>query len=115
MDTSFIVACGEKRKDYLKEIIMSFGSVKFLVPEPVMQEIELIKKNEAKVGRKILEMYDFEIVKCKESADNCVIKIAKERGAYIASFDSKLRKRARKENIKLITVRKGAYVMDLYY
>lgn len=115
VDTSFIIACSQKKRDYLREIELTYGKVKFLVPSSVLRELSLLKKVEAKVGKKILEMHNFEVVECEGNADDCVIKIAEERGALIASFDSKLRRRARKMGIKLITVRKGAYVIDLHY
>ncbi len=57
-------------------------------------------------------MQGFKVVECEGSADDCVIEVAKKRNAVIATFDRKMRKRARELGIKLVTVRKGAYVMD---
>ena len=115
LDTSFIIACAQKKRDYLREIELTFGKVNFIVPSSVLRELEFLNSVEARVGKKIAEMHGFEIVDCEESADDCVIKIAEERGAFVASFDSKLRRRAREKGIRVITVRKGAYVMDSHY
>lgn len=112
LDTSFIVACGQRKRDYLREIERTMGKVKFIVPSPVLRELEILKKGYVTLGRKILEMHGYEVEECRGGADDCVLEVARRRGARVASFDAKLKRRAREMGLKVIVVRKGAYVME---
>ncbi len=116
LDTSFIIACGQRKKDYLREVELAFGRVEFLVPSAVVRELDLLSgRKDVRLSRQMLERHPYGTVACDGPADDCVLSVAESEGGAVASFDSKLRKRARMRGLKVVTVRKGEYVMDSHY
>lgn len=112
-DTNFLMIPHENKIDVFLEIQKVLGTVDFLIPEPVVNELKLLseKNTGAKVALGIMERKLFEVVSSKCSADDAVLDIAKERGAYVATMDAKLRQRVRDSELPLITLRNKKYIV----
>ena len=113
LDTNFLLIPHENKVDIFVEIQKSLGKVEFIIPEPVMKELYLIsgKNTGAKVALELLEKQEFTVIGSEYSADNAVIDIAREYGAYVASMDAKVRKRARGSYLKTICLRRKKQVV----
>ena len=109
LDTNFLLIPYENKLDVFAEIRKLLGEVEFMIPEPVIRELHLIagKNTGAKVALELLEGRQFTAVGSDCSADEAVVGIAEEYGAYVASMDAKVRRRARGKNLKLVTLRGG--------
>ena len=106
-DTNFLLIPVENKVDVFDQIRRKLGKLVFVVPGPVLKELELKAKheNKFKIALELLGHQDFQVVESGYGADDSVISVARELRAYVATMDGKLRERVRDSYLKLITLR----------
>jgi len=100
---------------------IDFSGLNIVIPDFIIEEF-VFKAKEYKV--KNLDLFleklkkNFKIEKTtfslNKNADELLIKFCKMNDYALLTIDKKLKKRAQKENIKIINLRKGKYVEEDY-
>jgi rRNA-processing protein FCF1 len=118
LDTSMLCAIFDYKVDVLTEIRSLFhDSVKFVVPQAVLDELHLLKTKKGKSGRaaslalSVLARVDYERVPLKGKADEVIAQIVQP-GDALASFDKQLIHRVKREKpaVFIITIKKKKVV-----
>jgi|GEM_PF-5179404 len=112
-DTSFLINCVKAKINPLHEVKMKLGIYEAIIPGAVMNELEnLSQKNKfAKVTLEMVKKSQHTVVEGGNNADKSVVYIAAEREARVASTDKEVRQNAKALELKLVTLRKGKYVL----
>lgn len=133
IDSNFILLPFQFKVDYFNEIRLKIeGEIKFIILQQILNELESKKRREPKATkfRKLLdsgllyldrnkENYDIKflakIKKDNETTDDFLLRLLKNlkkesQNVYLATNDSKLRKKARELNISIIFLRQKKYL-----
>jgi rRNA-processing protein FCF1 len=133
LDSNFILLPFQFKIDYLNEIrLMLEGTIKFIVCQQVLNELESKKKRQQKSTNfsRLLDSgllyidnnkdkYDIEITadikEDSETTDDFLIRMAielkeKHQNLYLATNDTNLRKKAKSKNISTIFLRQKKYL-----
>jgi rRNA-processing protein FCF1 len=107
LDTNFILTCVKQKIDFFskgEEVID--GSVEWLVPFEVLQELEDISKREgektvdkesAKIGLEMTKLIGAKIINVKnKNVDQGIIDYAKDKDVIIATLDKEIKKKSGK-------------------
>ena len=116
LDTNFINDCIRKKKD-LEEVLIDCldGEVQLYVPECVFGELEKLGRV-YRLALNLIRGSKHEVLKCDHKgvyADDCIINRIKESKNYIiATTDTNLRQRIKKEPITPVVYFKGGKVVS---
>jgi hypothetical protein len=119
-DTNFLLAPHRFHVDIFSETEIALSEkVEFAVTNTVMDEIEkLIRESNPKFKRELLlaktlarqcKIIDVDL-KPGESVDDSLIRVAKENNFIVATSDTKLRKKLRKEGVRTLALRQRRYI-----
>ena len=119
LDTSFILLSFQLNLDFINELKATLGNVEICIYDKVLEEIKRISSERSQRGviAKITYYYIQNLINnkkikyiCKENEETTVdvllLKEAIENDAFIATVDMRLRRKAKKENIRTIYIRK---------
>jgi rRNA-processing protein FCF1 len=112
LDTSFLVTTIKFKVDIFSEFVGN----KFFVLDSIIKELEKISKRKgkdsvaAKVALGIIRIKDIKVLKSRNGTDESLLIYGKE-GFTIATQDSELRKRLKKERVKIIYLRGKKYLV----
>lgn len=103
LDTSFIISAIRNKIDFFHELL----GEKILIPVEVIQEIQRLKTDEAKIALRILALNQFEQISLgRGHVDKKIIKFAKENPSVIvATLDREIKSKV-KNSILLIRGKK---------
>ena len=108
VDTNVLVYAARNRVDLQEQL-----GKKPIVAKQVLAELEKIKTKEAKLALQIVKAKKFKIIDLgKGHTDNLLIKHAKTNNATIITNDLRLRKRLKKNNLKVKFLRQGRLLGD---
>ena len=114
LDSNFLMIPLELHIDVFQEIQNLLGKkVEFILIKPVYDELQTLSMGSSKVGRQAA--YALKLAqrcrtmnveaKAKESTDYVIARVAKEKGAIVATLDLELRKRLRNISVPVIYLR----------
>ena len=112
MDTNFLVAGMKFKVDVFSELMEH----DLFVLDKVIEELEKLAEKRgkdgtaARVALQLVKKRDVGILEADESTDDALILYGK-RGYAIATQDTKLKRKLKKGNVKLIYVKQKKYVM----
>ena len=94
------------------EIFNLMGEVEFYVPSSVVGEIKRLSERrwEAKAAMELMRKY--RVVNVSKLGDDGVLEAAKKLNGYLLTNDEELRRRAKKDKIKVIFMKQNHLVMD---
>ena len=120
LDSNFLFVPFRFGVDIFEELKRLFSAnVRYLVSRPVLEELELLKLG-AKPG--FLREIDFAVKmaeRCEifddtlrhgETVDQSLVRVARERGFYVATNDAELRKGLRNEGVSVVFLRQKAFL-----
>lgn len=112
-DTSFLLNAVRARVDFLKEIREELGKFNPVLTSPVVRELERLagKRKEARVALQLVDRESVIIVESELEADPSVVDVALKGGCLVASTDGEVRRAAKAEGLRLVTLRKGKRVV----
>jgi len=121
VDTNFLLLPAQRRIDIFEELGRLINrKVKVIVPLPVLNELlklkeigkPLISKQASLAITMIQEKTVVDNTKrlIKETVDDFIIRLAREKKCLVATNDVSLRRRLRKENISVIFLRQMKYL-----
>ena len=111
MDTSFLITSVKFKIDFFTEL----SGNKLFVPDKVIEELKYLSKNKgkkgtnAKVALKIIKSRRIDVLEADNNVDDSLVSFGRE-GYAIATQDIKLKRKLKKENVKLIYVKQKKYV-----
>jgi rRNA-processing protein FCF1 len=114
LDTNFLFVPFQFRIDILRELdYLVEPSHRFVISARTISELETIAKRIGKHGMaarlalKLLEANSdrIEIIKSRGYVDDWIVRYAEKTRAIVCTNDSKLRKRLRVKNIKVVTLK----------
>jgi hypothetical protein len=112
LDTSAILMLFEFSIDLEDELSRLIGSYKVIIPKPIVDELIFLskkgkgkKQNFAKASLKLIEKYDVIDVN-GERGDDSVLALAKKFNCFLVTNDRELKKRAKREGLHTIFLRK---------
>ena len=114
LDSNFLMIPLELHIDVFQEIQNLLGKrVEFILIKPVYDELQTLSMGSSKVGRQAA--YALKLAqrcrtmnveaKARESTDYVIARVAKEKGAIVATLDLELRKRLRNISVPVIYLR----------
>lgn len=120
-DTNFLLLPAQRRIDIFEELSNLFNrKVKVVVPLPVFNEVLKLKNSskiriskQASLAISMIQektVIDNTEMQVEETVDDFIIRIAKKKKCLVATNDSSLRRRLRKENISVIFLRQMKYL-----
>ncbi len=104
LDTNFIVACMENKVKLREQLERQGPTIKFTVLGRVIEEIDFLPIKERKLARLFLASYKPELVPAVGVTDDQLISHAKKSGSAVATLDSGLKKRLKREGGPIITL-----------
>lgn len=115
-DTNMLLAVGQLKVDVFSEAKKMLGSAEFAVPEQVEGELQdlagkgLSLKKAVGIALKEMEANNVEVERVEaENADQALEKMARQ-GCFVATNDSRLRKRIKGFGGKVIYLRQGHFL-----
>ncbi len=115
IDTNGLMIPGQFGVDIFSEL-ERLGFQEFLVPSPVVRELERIARsgkgkdrNAASIGRQLL--HKCRIVETVGGGDEAVLSLALERGAAVLTNDSDLKKRLSRKGVSVVYLRQRSYLV----
>ncbi len=112
LDTNFIVACIQNKVDLREQLERQGPSVKLNVLGRVIEEIAFLPLKEKKLAQLFLDSYKPELVPAVGVTDDQLISHAKKSGSAVATLDSGLKKRLKKEGVPIITLARNRVVFS---
>ncbi|MGQ0377051.1 MAG: PIN domain-containing protein [Nitrososphaerota archaeon] len=115
-DTSFLIHLATKRIKNISNLETEIGSIQFVVPDIVIQELEKLSKNDKK-KQQILLTLDFikNLKKIKISGtlvDESLISYTKEHGGIIATMDTNLKHGIKEAGGSVISISNDKIVLE---
>lgn len=112
LDTSILLLCAEKGRDYLAVLEKKIGDViEPVVLESVLRELKALsggRGKKAKLARAAAEMLTgVEVVEAEGAADEALIKYSSDHGIPVVSVDLRLLRRLSRAGLPYITVSKA--------
>lgn len=83
----------------------AIGKVEPLIPKPVLKELRALSRQKKSAILALEKARKMEVVECEGSADEAVVKVAKDLGLPVATLDLKLASTLRKEGIPYFTAK----------
>jgi rRNA-processing protein FCF1 len=114
LDSNFLMIPLELHIDVFEEIQDLLGKrVEFILIKQVYDELRRLSARSSKVGRQAAHALNLAKrcrtmnveAKARESTDDAIVRVAKDKGAIVATSDLELRKRLRNINVPVIYVR----------
>lgn len=112
LDTNFIVACMKSRVPLREQLEQEGPDVRFQVLKRVLEEIVFLPEKEKKLANLFLESIKPETVIAVGVTDDQLISYAKKSGATVATLDSGLKKRLKREGIPNICLARSRVVFS---
>ncbi len=115
-DTSFLIHIATKRIKNISNIETEIGSIQFVVPDIVIQELEKLSKNDKK-KQHIISTLEFiknlkEIKISGTFVDESIISYTKEHGGIIATMDTNLKHRIKEFGGSVISISNDKIVLE---
>jgi rRNA-processing protein FCF1 len=115
-DTSFLIHIATKRIKNISNLETEIGSIQFVVPDIVIQELEKLGKNDKK-KQHIISTLEFikNLKKIKISGtfvDESIISYTKEYGGIIATMDTNLKHRIKEVGGSVISISNDKIVLE---
>ena len=115
-DTSFLIHIATKRIKNISNLETEIGSIQFVVPDIVIQELEKLSKNDKKKQHIILTLEFIKNLKeIKISGtyvDESIISYTKEHGGIIATMDTNLKHRIKEVGGSVISISNDKIVLE---
>jgi len=112
LDTNFIVACMENRIRLREQLEQDGPPVQFAVLERVIEEIVFLPPAEKKLANLFLDSVKPEVIPAVGVTDDQLISYAKKMKAAVATLDSGLKKRLKREGIPNICLARSRVVLS---
>ncbi len=112
LDTNFIVACVKSHVPLRQQLEQEGPNVKFQVLGRVLEEIAFLPQKEKKLAQLFLDSIKPELVPAVGVTDDQLISYAKKAGATVATLDSGLKKRLKREGIPNIALARSRVVFS---
>lgn len=115
-DTSFLIHIATKRIKNISNLETEIGSIQFVVPDIVIQELEKLSKNDKK-KHQITPTLEFiknlkEIKISGTFVDESIILHTKKHGGIIATMDTNLKQRIKESGGSVISVSNDKIVLE---
>ena len=120
LDSNFLFIPLKFRVDILDELNRLFGGlVQCVIPSPILEELQLLKKKVKPSQRREIDFaLDFaencgiveENIKCGETVDDLIVRLASGWRCPVATNDIDLRHRLRSKGLPVIYLRQKAYL-----
>ena len=115
-DTSFLIHIATKRIKNISNLETEIGSIQFVVPDIVIQELEKLSKNDKK-KQHIIQTLEFiknlkEIKISGTYVDESIISYTKEHGGIIATMDTNLKHRIKEVGGSVISISNDKIVLE---
>lgn len=115
-DTSFLIHIATKRIKNISNIETEIGSIQFVVPDIVIQELEKLSKNDKK-KHDIVSTLEFiknlkEIKISGTYVDESIISYTKKYGGIIATMDANLKHRIKEFGGSVISISNDKIVLE---
>ena len=115
-DTSFLIHIATKRIKNISNLETEIGSIQFVVPDIVIQELEKLSKNDKKKQHIILTLEFIKNLKeIKISGtyvDESIISYTKKYGGIIATMDTNLKHRIKEVGGSVISISNDKIVLE---
>lgn len=115
-DTSFLIQIATKRIKNLSKLEQEIGSLSFVVPEIVLEELEKLKqdpKKESKIISTLEFIKKFPLIKISGiNADHALINYVKANQGLIATLDKELKKKIKKFHGTIISLADDRVIME---
>ena len=115
-DTSFLIHIATKRIKNISNLETEIGSIQFVVPDIVIQELEKLSKNDKKKQHIILTLEFIKNLKeIKISGtyvDKSIISYTKKHGGIIATMDTNLKHRIKEVGGSVISISNDKIVLE---
>ncbi|MBE0518052.1 MAG: twitching motility protein PilT [Thermoplasmata archaeon] len=92
-----------------RELKRLFGEVPVLIPSSVIDELSNIHDKHAKAAMALAKKYA--VVETSMRGDDAVLSVARDRSAAVLTNDRELISRLRAENIPVVRLRSGRYLI----
>ena len=112
LDTNFIVACVKSRVALREQLELEGPDVRFVVLQRVLDEVQFLPQKERKLAQLFLDSVKPEYVPAVGVTDDQLISYAKKAKAKVATLDSGLKKRLKREGIPIITLAQNRVVFS---
>ena len=115
-DTSFLIHIATKRIKNISNLETEIGSIQFVVPDIVIQELEKLSKNDKK-KQHIISTLEFiknlkEIKISGTFVDESIVSYTKEHGGIIATMDTNLKHRIKEFGGSVISISNDKIVLE---
>ena len=120
LDSNFLFIPLKFRVDILDELNRLFGGlVQCVIPSPILEELHLLKKKVKPSQKKEIDFaLNFaerceiveEKIKCEETVDDVIVRLAMLWRCPVATNDADLRRRLRLKGLPVIYLRQKAYL-----
>ncbi len=115
-DTSFLIHIATKRIKNISNLETEIGSIQFVVPDIVIQELEKLSKNDKK-KQHIISTLEFiknlkEIKISGTYVDESIISYTKKYGVIIATMDTNLKHRIKEFGGSVISISNDKIVLE---
>ena len=111
IDTNALLYCFKYKINIESELTGLIGSHNLLILKCVYNELKNLagKKSEAKSSLNWIKK--FQITETEGKGDDCILETAKKMNTMVITNDTELKKRLKTEQIKVIYIRKKAYLV----
>ena len=115
-DTNFLVHLATKKIKNISTIDTEIGSIKFVVPQVVLTELEKLKTDPDKKTKidatlKLVEKFDKIPIK-GDFADDEILSYVQKNGGFVATLDKKLKLQLKKLGTSIISLSNDRIVLE---
>ena len=115
-DTNFLVHLATKKIKNISTIDTEIGSIKFVVPQVVLTELEKLKTDPVKKTKidatlKLVEKFDKIPIK-GDFADDEILSYVQKNGGFVATLDKKLKQQLKKIGTSIISLSNDRIVLE---
>ncbi|NIP61341.1 MAG: twitching motility protein PilT [Nitrosopumilaceae archaeon] len=115
-DTSFLILLATKRIKNIDSLETDIGSLEFVVPKAVIEELERLSEKEEKSNesKQTLELIkSFETIPIYgNNVDSAIIQHIKDNGGIVATVDKELKNMIKKHNGSIISLSNNRIVLE---
>lgn len=116
IDTNALIYAAESKID----LFSLLKGNKIIIPNLVLEELQLISKAAAKasdkkaafLALKIIENASFEAIQLSGKTDSAILKFAKAGDVAVLTNDAAFKKRLKQEGVKVLNIRQRKYVEE---
>jgi rRNA-processing protein FCF1 len=109
LDTNALLAQFQFKIDLESELLRLMGSYEIFIPDTVLDELKNIKDKDVKAARKMAEKY--EVVYSEKKGDEAILDLAEKMKAVVVTNDQELRKRLKKQGLKVVYLRQKSHLV----